>query len=45
VLSLVCPRCANPFASAMQTDPATFDAIRLESMMECCSVCDHAARG
>ena len=44
VLSLVCPRCAKPFPSAMQMDPATFDAIRLESMLECCSICGHAAR-
>jgi transcription elongation factor Elf1 len=43
VLSLECPRCGKRFASAMQMDAATFDAIRLESMLGC-SVCGHAAR-
>jgi hypothetical protein len=28
----------------MQMDPTTFDVIRLESMLERCSACGHAAR-
>lgn len=28
----------------MQIDPLTFDAMRLESMIERCSVCAHAFR-
>jgi hypothetical protein len=43
-LTLTCPRCGQGFPSAMQMDPLTFDAIRLESMIERCSVCAHAFR-
>ena len=44
VLTLTCPRCGEGFPSAMQMDPLTFDAIRLESMIEQCSACVHAFR-
>ena len=44
ILALTCPRCASDFASAMQMDPLTFDVIRLESMIERCSICAHAFR-
>ena len=44
ILTLTCPRCGEGFPSAMQMDPLTFDAMRLESMIEPCSVCAHAFR-
>jgi ribosomal protein L37E len=44
ILTLACPRCGESFPSAMQMDPTTFDVIRLESMLERCSACGHAAR-
>ena len=44
ILTLTCPRCGEGFPSAMQMDPLTFDAIRLESMIERCSACAHAFR-
>jgi len=44
VLTLVCPRCGSSFPSAIQMDPRTFEAMRLESMIERCSVCAHAFR-
>jgi hypothetical protein len=44
VLTLVCPRCGRSFPSAMQMDPPTFERMRLESMIERCSVCAHAFR-
>ena len=44
MLTLVCPRCGESFASALQMDPRTFEAVRLESMIERCSVCAHAFR-
>lgn len=43
-LTLTCPRCGEGYPSAMQMDPLTFDAMRLESMIERCSVCAHAFR-
>ena len=42
ILTLTCPRCGEGFPSATQMDPLTFDAIRLESMIERCSACAHA---
>ena len=43
-LSLICPRCANVFSSAMQMDPAAFAEIGLDKMLECCPKCFHVAR-
>ncbi len=42
ILTLTFPRCGEGFPSAMQMNPLTFDAIRLESMIERCSVSAHA---
>jgi uncharacterized C2H2 Zn-finger protein len=44
VLTLVCPRCGNTFQSVLQTDPRTLEAMRVETMLERCSYCDHAFR-
>lgn len=44
ILTLTCPRCGEPFASAMQMDLPTFDAIRLDPIIERCSACGHASR-
>ena len=44
VLSLGCPHCGKSFASALRMDPRTFEAMRLESMIERCSICAHASR-
>lgn len=43
VLSLVCPQCEESFPSAMQMDPATFEKIRMDRMLEHCTSCGHAA--
>ena len=43
VLTLVCPHCAGIFVSAMQIDPAAFEKIRVESMLERCPKCGHAS--
>jgi len=44
VLSLGCPHCGETFASALRMDPRTFEAMRLESMIERCSICANASR-
>ncbi len=44
VLSLTCPHCGQPFASAIQMDPRTFETIRLDSMLERCSLCGNASQ-
>ena len=44
VLMLTCPRCSEPFASAMQMDPPTFAAIRVEGITETCPICAHTSR-
>jgi hypothetical protein len=44
VLTLVCPRCGSTFQSVLQTDPRTLEAMRVETMLERCSYCDHAFR-
>jgi hypothetical protein len=43
VLTLVCPHGADIFVSAMQIDPPTFAAIRVETMLERCPKCGHAS--
>jgi RNase P subunit RPR2 len=43
VLTLVCPHCGNSFAAAIQ-DRRTFEAMRVESMIERCPSCEHASR-
>ena len=43
-LTLVCPHCGEAFPSMMQMDRATFAKIRLQSVLEHCSVCGKAAR-
>ena len=43
VLSLICPRCGASFASALQMDPATFEKIRMDTLLEHCPSCGHAA--
>jgi hypothetical protein len=44
VLSVICPSCSTPFASAIQMDRATFAKIRVDSILERCPVCHDAAR-
>jgi len=44
VLTLVCPYCGKAFASAMQIDPAAFESMRIENMLEHCSACLRASR-
>ena len=44
ILTLVCPHCGNSFPSAMEMDPTTFAAIRLQSMLETCAACSLASR-
>jgi RNase P subunit RPR2 len=44
VLSLICPSCSTPFASSIQMDRATFEKIRIDSVLERCPNCHHAAR-
>jgi hypothetical protein len=43
VLTLDCPHCGNSFAAAIQ-DPRTFQAMRVDSMIERCPSCYHAFR-
>jgi endogenous inhibitor of DNA gyrase (YacG/DUF329 family) len=43
VLTLDCPHCGNSFAAAIQ-DRRTFEAMRVESMIERCPSCEHASR-
>ena len=43
VLSLVCPQCGAPFSSTLQMDAATFEKIRMDTMLERCTSCGHAA--
>ncbi len=43
VLTLVCPHCGEAFPSMMQMDLPTFEAIRLETVLEHCSACGKAA--
>ena len=43
-LSLTCQVCGKRFASALQMDPLTFEAIRMNNHVECCRICGRAAR-
>jgi len=43
-LSLICPRCGDWFASAMQPDPKTFATIRLKGELERCRSCGRVSR-
>ncbi len=44
VLSLTCPHCSAIFASTIQMDPKTFEAINVKDMLEKCPDCHRASR-
>ena len=44
LLTLVCPGCGVAFASAMQMDPRTFEAIRIANLLERCPKCSRVSR-
>jgi len=44
-LMVLCPKCDQWFASAIQMDPPTWEGIRMnDGMVERCSHCGHATR-
>ena len=44
VLSVACPACGAWFASSIQVDPAIFEHMRLDAVLERCSACHEASR-